>query len=401
MSKLNLFDVCAVLVSKNGLEDKESQRFVKAMFDVIQEGLAEDKIVKVKGLGTFKIIEVESRESINVNTGERVLIDSHSKITFTPDSVMKEIVNKPFSQFETVVLNDGVDFPDDNVAETVIPTPTTVEKTMVDNEPLSDTNNESIADDKDVTPEGQDVAQDFRGETELESEPAAEPESQTAEPEDTDDDISSDIQTDEYEEESGRSISLFKWIAAVVIVLVFMAGAAYGGFVYGQYVIQEELAHKQMVQDLKQAETLSKKVAAANAAEQDNASVDATKIGAMAADIHDDNINKEEKSSEKAPEKALEKSSEKASEKSNETMEESHDKYAQMDARVRTGAYRIIGLDRTYKAKGGQTTDDIANRTLGPGMACYIEVFNGINSKTTIKEGQIVNIPKLQLKKKR
>ena len=107
MSKLNIYDLCSVLVAKNGLDDKESHRFIKAMFDIIQEGLDEDKIVKVKGLGTFKIIEVDDRESINVNTGERVLIEGHSKLTFTPDSVMKEIVNKPFSQFETVILNEG------------------------------------------------------------------------------------------------------------------------------------------------------------------------------------------------------------------------------------------------------------------------------------------------------
>lgn len=112
MSKLNISDLCNVLVAKNGLQDAEAQSFVKMMFDIIQEGLEEDKIVKVKGLGTFKIIEVDDRESINVNTGERVLIAGHSKVTFTPDSVMKEIVNKPFSQFETVILNDGVDFPE-------------------------------------------------------------------------------------------------------------------------------------------------------------------------------------------------------------------------------------------------------------------------------------------------
>ena len=120
MSKLNLYDLCGVLVSKNGLEDKEARRFVQAMFDIIQEGLDEDKVVKVKGLGTFKIIDVDARESINVNTGGRVLIEGHSKLTFTPDSVMKEIVNKPFSQFETVVLNDGVDFPETQEEEVAV-----------------------------------------------------------------------------------------------------------------------------------------------------------------------------------------------------------------------------------------------------------------------------------------
>ena len=120
MSKLNVFDISGVLMSKNGLDDKESRRFVKAMFDVIQECLDEDKVVKVKGLGTFKIIEVDDRESINVNTGERVLIEGHSKLTFTPDSVMKEIVNKPLSQFETVILNEGVDFPEPVVEEPAV-----------------------------------------------------------------------------------------------------------------------------------------------------------------------------------------------------------------------------------------------------------------------------------------
>ena len=119
MSKLNVFDLSGVLMSKNGLGDKESRRFVKAILDVIQECLDEDKAVKVKGLGTIKIIEVDDRESINVNTGERVLIEGHSKLTFTPDSVMKEIVNKPFSQFETVILNDGVDFPEPAIEEPI------------------------------------------------------------------------------------------------------------------------------------------------------------------------------------------------------------------------------------------------------------------------------------------
>lgn len=132
MSKLNISDLCSVLVTKNGLQDSEAQGFVKTMFDIIQEGLEEDKIVKVKGLGTFKIIEVDDRESINVNTGERVLIAGHSKVTFTPDSVMKEIVNKPFSQFETVILNDGVDFPETATEEPSVEAEDEVEMPVVE-----------------------------------------------------------------------------------------------------------------------------------------------------------------------------------------------------------------------------------------------------------------------------
>lgn len=112
MAKLSIQDLAKVLVDKNGLSLKLSEQFVASMFDVVRQGLERDNLVKIKGLGAFKIIGVEARESVNVNAGERVLIDSHAKVTFSPDNTMKEMVNKPFSQFETVVLNDGVDFED-------------------------------------------------------------------------------------------------------------------------------------------------------------------------------------------------------------------------------------------------------------------------------------------------
>ena len=112
MAKLNIQSIAKVLVEKNELPQAEAEAFVAAIFDTIQSGIDKDKLVKVKGLGTFKVINVEARESINVNTGERLVIDSHDKISFTPDSMMKELVNKPFSSFETVVLNDGVEFED-------------------------------------------------------------------------------------------------------------------------------------------------------------------------------------------------------------------------------------------------------------------------------------------------
>lgn len=112
MGKISVNELATKLIDRKGLSKKQAASFVNDMFDIIQKGLEQDKIMKVKGFGTFKIISVDDRESINVNTGERVLIGGHSKITFTPDNVMKELVNKPFSQFETVVLNDGVEFED-------------------------------------------------------------------------------------------------------------------------------------------------------------------------------------------------------------------------------------------------------------------------------------------------
>ncbi|MBR2016860.1 MAG: HU family DNA-binding protein [Prevotella sp.] len=112
MGKLSISEIAQVLVDNKGLSQKDAENFVAAMFDIIQTALERDKLVKIKGLGTFKIIDVEARESINVNSGERVVIEGHGKVTFTPDASMKELVNKPFSQFETVILNEGVEFDD-------------------------------------------------------------------------------------------------------------------------------------------------------------------------------------------------------------------------------------------------------------------------------------------------
>ena len=114
MEKRTIQEIAAILVEKNGLDKRTAEQFAQTLFAVISEGLERDGLVKVRGLGTFKIVEVSDRESVSVSTGERVLIQGHSKVTFTPDATMKELVNKPFSQFETVALNEGVDFEDMN-----------------------------------------------------------------------------------------------------------------------------------------------------------------------------------------------------------------------------------------------------------------------------------------------
>ena len=108
MSK-NLF-LIEMLTSKMGLEVAAAETFISVMFKVVNEGLREDKLVKIKGLGTFKLTKVSARESVDVNTGERIVIEGRDKISFTPDNYMRDLVNSPFAQFETVVLNDGVDF---------------------------------------------------------------------------------------------------------------------------------------------------------------------------------------------------------------------------------------------------------------------------------------------------
>ena len=139
MGKVTIQEIASKLIAQNGLSKKEATLFINMMFETIREALERDKMVKVKGLGTFKIIDVESRESVNVNTGERVLIEGHNKITFTPDALMKELVNKPFSQFETVVLNEGVDFKDNKEEEVAEEAPVIEEgESEIDEIPLVD-----------------------------------------------------------------------------------------------------------------------------------------------------------------------------------------------------------------------------------------------------------------------
>ena len=398
MSKLNVFDLSGVLMSKNGLGDKESRRFVKAIFDVIQECLDEDKVVKVKGLGTFKIIEVDDRESINVNTGERVLIEGHSKLTFTPDSVMKEIVNKPFSQFETVILNDGVDFPEPAIEEPISEEP--ISEEPISEEPIPEDSiseepifEEPVAADPGLSDKSQ---SEINAEQEIPS-----PESPIVEfTEDGDKEDTSDVvpptdeapTDEEINDEEESSNSTLRWVLSGVVVLLLILAAAYGGYLYGRYEISEEMAYKQMKADLKAAEMTVEKAKEAVAKDSVEQEMDATKIGAISVDKEQEDAAKDE-----SPKEAIAKD-QVAKE---QPVKESADKYEAKDVRVRTGAYRIIGEDRVVKAKAGQTVEDIATRLLGPGMSCYVEVYNNLDGKTTLKEGQAIKIPKLQLKKRR
>ena len=393
MSKLNVFDLSGVLMSKNGLGDKESRRFVKAIFDVIQECLDEEKVVKVKGLGTFKIIEVDDRESINVNTGERVLIEGHSKLTFTPDSVMKEIVNKPFSQFETVILNDGVDFPEPAIEEPISEEPISEEPILEDSiseEPIFE---EPVAADPGLSDKSQ---SEINAEQEIPS-----PESPIVEfTEDGDKEDTSDVvpptdeapTDEEINDEEESSNSTLRWVLSGVVVLLLILAAAYGGYLYGRYEISEEMAYKQMKADLKAAEMTVEKAKEAVAKDSVEQEVNATKIGAISVDKEQEDAAKDE-----SPKEAIAK----GQVAKEQPVKESADKYEAKDVRVRTGAYRIIGEDRVVKAKAGQTVEDIATRLLGPGMSCYVEVYNNLDGKTTLKEGQAIKIPKLQLKKRR
>ena len=374
MNKLTLNNIAKVLVEKNGLEPKEAMMFTTAMFDLIHDRLNEEGIVKVKGLGTFKMIRVEARESINVRTGERVLIDSHAKITFTPDAVMKELVNKPFSQFETVVLNDDVEFTD-----------------MKSEETTDETNNseqsESLVD---VVSEGETpepapepapvVAPEPVAEVAPEPTPVVAPEPTREVPEPTvpsadeeSEENTSAVQTC-YEEDEEES-HWHRNIGWAFLVLVLMAASAVGGYLYGVGQIPSQTAMADTVSAVKVNPVVTDTLV--------NDSLKADSVAVKTEAKHEDKAASEEQPQEK-------------------TSQNLHDKYAEMDARVRTGAYKITGLDREVKVRAGDNLKRIARRELGSDdMVCYIEVFNKMNASAELKEGQTIKIPALKLKKKK
>ena len=386
MNKLTLNNIAKVLVEKNGLEPKEAMMFTTAMFDLIHDRLNEEGIVKVKGLGTFKMIRVEARESINVRTGERVLIDSHAKITFTPDAVMKELVNKPFSQFETVVLNDDVEFTDMKSEETTDETNNSEQsESLVDvvseggtPEPAPEPAPEPVAE---VVPEPAPVvAPEPVAEVAPEPTPVVAPEPTREVPEPTvpsadeeSEENTSAVQTC-YEEDEEESY-WHRNIGWAFLVLVLMAASAVGGYLYGVGQIPSQTAMADTVSAVK-----------VNPVVTDTLVNDSLKADSVAVKIeakHEDKAASEEQPQEK-------------------TSQNLHDKYAEMDARVRTGAYKITGLDREVKVRAGDNLKRIARRELGSDdMVCYIEVFNKMNASAELKEGQTIKIPALKLKKKK
>lgn len=378
MNKLTLNNIAKVLVEKNGLEPKEAMTFTTAMFDLIHDRLNEEGIVKVKGLGTFKMIRVEARESINVRTGERVLIDSHAKITFTPDAVMKELVNKPFSQFETVVLNDDVEFTDMKSEETTDETNNSEQsETLVDVVSEGGTPEPAPV----VAPEPAPVvAPEPVAEVAPEPTPVVAPEQTREVPEPTvpsadeeSEEKTSAVQTC-YEEDEEESHWL-RNIGWAFLVLVLMAASAVGGYLYGVGQIPSQTAMADTVSAVKVNPVVTDTLV--------NDSLKADSVAVKTEAKHEDKAASEQQPQEK-------------------TSQNPHDKYAEMDARVRTGAYKITGLDREVKVRAGDNLKRIARRELGSDdMVCYIEVFNKMNASAELKEGQTIKIPALKLKKKK
>ena len=376
MGKLTIQDIAKVLVEKSGLTQKEANKFATEMFSIIQQRLEEDELVKIKGFGTFKIINVEARESVSVRTGERVMIDSHAKVTFTPDTVMKELVNKPFSQFETVVLNDGVEF--DDVAEDNEEDVAPVEDVISPVEKLPVVEMAQVEEEPQVVETPQIEEEPLGGEEpQIEEEPQVEetPMVKLAEDEPVEEEPVADEEP--VEEES----SWKKWLLAVAVVLVLMGLSAYGGY---YYAMQKMSAQKTETATIKKDEVAAPEKPVDSVAVAKDTVVAAPVEVAQTEVKAEESVKKEETVKQEVKEPA-----------------EEPDPYAAKDERVRLGAYRIVGTAEEVKVLPGQTFYSICRAHLGPDMQCYVEVYNNLPKDPKIKEGQVIKIPKLKPKKKR
>ena len=468
MSKFSLNTLGKLLADKSGLSQVEAELFIRKMFDVCNQGLEADKQVKIKWLGTFKVQATKDRESINVNTGERFTIEGRDKLTFTPDNILKEIVNKPFAQFETVVVNDGVDFDeiDEKFGEeqtedapaqvidfldeekTATPNPEVVvigsekEKEDEDEDELAkqiaieqaklerlkqaQLEQERIQKEKlEKEKQEQERLEQERLEQErleqerLEQERLEQEKLELAQQQQALKAVvepavpaSDESEEEEEEEESSNShhivIPRYLVVAVCLIVVALIGGMGWFAFNYGQMTAQRDHLAMQLNQyHQAPAKKVPAKPAAAPLSQEQKlrqkAMEDSIRMAKTAeavklaenSDEESANAVKAKQTEAKAKAEAKEKAKDKVEEKATSKIASSqYDK----DARVRTGAYRIIGVAQTVTVGAGQTLEQISTRYLGSGMECYVEALNGTS---TVKAGQKIKIPKLELKKKK
>ena len=444
MSKFSLNTLGKLLADKSGLSQVEAELFIRKMFDVCNQGLDADKQVKIKWLGTFKVQATKDRESINVNTGERFTIEGRDKLTFTPDNILKEIVNKPFAQFETVVVNDGVDFDEidekfgeeqtEDAPEQVIDF-LDEEKTATPNPEVvvngSEKEKEKEAEDelakqiaieqakleklKQAQLEQERIQKEKQEQERLEQERLEQEKLELAQQQQALKAVvepavpaSDESEDEEEEEESSNShhivIPRYLVVAVCLIVVALIGGMGWFAFNYGQMTAQRDHLAMQLNQyHQAPAKKVPAKPAAAPLSQEQKlrqkAMEDSIRMAKTAEAVKlAENSDEESANAEKAKQaeaKAKAEAKDKAEEKAASKIASSqYDK----DARVRTGAYRIIGVAQTVTVGAGQTLEQISTRYLGSGMECYVEALNGTS---TVKAGQKIKIPKLELKKKK
>ena len=477
MSKSNISRLAKSISSKHGLTQAEAERFISKMFEVANEGLHEDKLLKIKWLGTFKVTPVKDRESVDVNTGERIVIEGRDKISFTPDNILKEIVNKPFAQFETVVVNDGVDFSDIDekfslqavsaepiAAEmpSTIGEQKTAEASIGQPESKSfdeskNTDEQKVADQPtaEVYPsaEAQPMAeeQSMAGEQPMEEEQQMQPlvGNTTGEQESL---VNEDILTKESslvknasDNEAGTSneavasnnaamsdgavpseepaaevgeevhfhyLMIPKYLVAIIclVFVILLGGMGWFAFNFGKMQAQRDKLAMQL-QTIKKPTPVATKDSTQTSAE-DSAAL-ALKMKAQEDSIRMAETSKAVEMAEKTEQGRVEgqaltntsssqigtSSKEKGSSQAKGTApSDPRSSSYDADPRVRTGAYRIVGVAQTVTVKDGQSLASLSRLYLGPGMECYVEAVNG---KNEVKVGQKIKIPKLELKRKK
>lgn len=482
MSKFSLNTLGKLLADKSGLSQVEAELFIRKMFDVCNQGLDADKQVKIKWLGTFKIQATKDRESINVNTGERFTIEGRDKLTFTPDNILKEIVNKPFAQFETVVVNDGVDFDeiDEKFGEEQPEAAPAQVIDFLDEEETATPNPEVVVigsekeKDKDKEEEDELAKQIAIEQAKLERLKQAKLEQERIEQERLEQErleqerieqerieqerleqerleqerleqerleqakqqqalkatvqpavpVSDETEEeeDEEEEESSNShhivIPRYLVVAVCLIVVALIGGIGWFAFNYGQMTAQRDHLAMQLNQyhqkpakkattnaaaaPLSQEQKLRQKaiedsIRMAKTAEAVKLAEQSDEGSANAEDSKQAEAKAKAEAAAKAKAEAKEKAKEKAKAEDKAASKIASSQYDK-DARVRTGAYRIIGVAQTVTVGAGQTIEQISTRYLGSGMECYVEALNGTS---TVKAGQKIKIPKLELKKKK
>lgn len=451
MSKFSLNTLGKLLADKSGLSQVEAELFIRKMFDVCNQGLEADKQVKIKWLGTFKVQATKDRESINVNTGERFTIEGRDKLTFTPDNILKEIVNKPFAQFETVVVNDGVDFDEidekfgeeqtEDAPEQVIdfldeektatPNPEVVvigsekekekeaedelakqiaiEQAKLEKLKQAQLEQERIQKEKQEQErleqeklEQERLEQERLKQERLEQEKLELAQQQQALKAVVEPAVPASDESEEEEESSNSHhivIPRYLVVAVCLIVVALIGGMGWFAFNYGQMTAQRD----HLAMQLNQYHQVPAKPAAAPLSQEQKlrqkAMEDSIRMAKTAEAVKlAENSDEESANAEKAKQaeaKAKAEAKDKAEEKAASKIASSqYDK----DARVRTGAYRIIGVAQTVTVGAGQTFEQISTRYLGSGMECYVEALNGTS---TVKAGQKIKIPKLELKKKK
>ena len=431
----NIKDLARFLVEKHGIKLADAELFIALMTEIINEGVHRERQVKIKGLGTFKLTSVSSRESIDVNTGERIVIEGRDKLSFAPDNAMKELVNQPFSQFETIVVNDGVELEDeykDQVEETapaeekkeiveekaveevVLPrekpvkpiaivSENSAETMLVKEEKQEDKVQETMSETNVSEVEKMDSGQETI-ETASDNVAKAEEETLESSPEKEDEPVVEETDSRENDIEDTENITtantphkssyMKPLVVGFVALFVVLIGTIC--FMFMKLCQQNEQIYnfKMEVQTL-QLELLKKQYSTMKGPSKVIKPVAVAEKPAHAEEKKPTPIAEKPISVTEKSTSDVEKPTSVAEKSVSSKEEDAYEALNKSDARVRTGAYRIVGVKQVIKVKRGQTLSSISRLYLGPGMECYIEVMN---KNKELKEGDRVKIPELKRK---